>query len=580
MGITYSDPDVAADENIVQIAALTPTDNAVIIGNGTAWTTESGSTLLASLGLAIGSDVMAYDADLAAWAGVNPADYLTTAAAASTYLTTSAAALAYQPLDADLTAWAGVNPSSYSTTAQIAAAYQPLDSDLTAWAAVNPSSYSTTAQIAAAYQPLDADLTSWAAVTRAAGFDAFAATPTSANLRTLLSDESGSGVLLFAGGALGTPASGVLTNCTGLPNASVVGLGTAALVADNTLMHLSGTETVTGAKTFNGQTLFASTTGGQSAVKITGNGSGTGAGTSLVGHNGGVASWGIGNHSSIYTGGAYDNEFTIYSASFVYNTINSGGAKDPIMTRGATETVTGLKTFTSTIPLSFARSAHDNWQIVQGTSSSTRGIGWYNATDGAYAWFVSDTENLGVGTTDPSAKLHVVGGGVVVGSPTGGDKGAGVINAQAVYDDNVLLSCYVLDAALDGTVDMEKWDANVPDREIPAVYRSETKTIDGKEVSEQTLLESAKTETRLHEPARKFTARLGTKYDPLTLEGYEAHWREKRHLTAFPNEAKFDPIKDAHSTGEWLQRLIENAEIQAVLIAKLHAKVAALEAAA
>ena len=104
------------------------------------------------------------------------------------------------------------------------------------------------------------------------------------------------------------------------------------------------------------------------------------------------------------------------------------------MTRGATETVTGLKTFTSTIPLSFARSAHDNWQIVQGTSSSTRGIGWYNATDGAYAWFVSDTENLGVGTTDPSAKLHVVGGGVVVGSPTGGDKGAGVINAQAVYD--------------------------------------------------------------------------------------------------------------------------------------------------
>lgn len=38
---------------------------------------------------------------------------------------------AKQPLDADLTAWAGVNPSSYSTTAQIAAAYQPLDSDLT-----------------------------------------------------------------------------------------------------------------------------------------------------------------------------------------------------------------------------------------------------------------------------------------------------------------------------------------------------------------------------------------------------------------------------------------------------------------
>lgn len=35
-------------------------------------------------------------------------------------------------------------------------------------------------------------------------------------------------------------------------------------------------------------------------------------------------------------------------------------------------------------------------------------------------------------------------GGVQVGSPTGGDKGAGSINAQAVYDDNVLLTDWVL----------------------------------------------------------------------------------------------------------------------------------------
>ena len=42
-----------------------------------------------------------------------------------------------QAYDADLTAWAGVNPSSYSTTVQIAAAYQPLDTDLTAIAALS-----------------------------------------------------------------------------------------------------------------------------------------------------------------------------------------------------------------------------------------------------------------------------------------------------------------------------------------------------------------------------------------------------------------------------------------------------------
>jgi hypothetical protein len=77
--------------------------------------------------------------------------------------------------------------------------------------------YLTAAEGGAAYQPLDADLTSWAGVTRASGFDTFAATPSSANLRSLVTDESGTGALLFAGGPLGTPASGTLTNCTALP---------------------------------------------------------------------------------------------------------------------------------------------------------------------------------------------------------------------------------------------------------------------------------------------------------------------------------------------------------------------------
>jgi hypothetical protein len=91
-------------------------------------------------------------------------------------------------------------------------------------------------------QPLDADLTSWAAVTRAAGFDTFTATPSSANLATLVSDETGSGALVFATSptlvtpALGTPASGTLTNCTGLP---VAGGGTGASTAQAACANLS-----------------------------------------------------------------------------------------------------------------------------------------------------------------------------------------------------------------------------------------------------------------------------------------------------------------------------------------------------
>lgn len=42
-------------------------------------------------------------------------------------------------------------------------------------------------------------------------------TPSSANLRAAVTDETGTGLLYFQGGALGTPASGTLTNATGLP---------------------------------------------------------------------------------------------------------------------------------------------------------------------------------------------------------------------------------------------------------------------------------------------------------------------------------------------------------------------------
>jgi hypothetical protein len=78
-------------------------------------------------------------------------------------------------------------------------------------------------------QAWDADLDSWAAVTRASGFDAFCATPSSANLKTLVTDETGSGALVFADTPtlvtpiLGTPTSGNLANCTGLPATALTG---------------------------------------------------------------------------------------------------------------------------------------------------------------------------------------------------------------------------------------------------------------------------------------------------------------------------------------------------------------------
>ena len=80
-------------------------------------------------------------------------------------------------------------------------------------------------------QAYDADLTTWAGITPAANVGAFLATPSSANLRAAITDETGTGALMFQGGDLGTPSAGVLTNCTGTAAGLTVGAATTATTA-------------------------------------------------------------------------------------------------------------------------------------------------------------------------------------------------------------------------------------------------------------------------------------------------------------------------------------------------------------
>lgn len=179
--------------------------------------------------------------------------------------------------------------------------------------------------------------------------------------------------------------------------------------------------------------------------------------------------------------------------------------------------------------------------------------------------FGNGTKDLFVFDANAGVSRGLVGasGGFVWGAPAGGDRGAGTINAQAVYDDQALLSCYVFDQFLDGAIDERKWDAKVPDEKVGLHVATGAAQGGGT--------------PRTHQPMRLFKARIGSAYDPLTLDGYARHWREKRHLSSMPNEAGFDPELGL-PTGAWIQRLIETAEIQAILIETLNQRLKALAA--
>lgn len=91
--------------------------------------------------------------------------------------------------------------------------------------------------------PYFTGLGAMALIGASANMISFLGTPSSANLAAAVSDETGTGALVFANSptfitpALGTPASGVLTNCTGSPTLTAPALGTPA---SGTLTNCTG----------------------------------------------------------------------------------------------------------------------------------------------------------------------------------------------------------------------------------------------------------------------------------------------------------------------------------------------------
>jgi hypothetical protein len=174
--------------------------------------------------------------------------------------------------------------------------------------------------------------------------------------------------------------------------------------------------------------------------------------------------------------------------------------------------------------------------------------------------YIMDTQTYDV-------RFEIFGdGGITIGSPTGGSQGAGTINAVGVYDDGVLLTCYVPELKQAGgdvsQIDLAKWDARVPDRVIPAKRDRTTGAV----------IEPERTETRIHEPLRDF---LANRADTIDARVYAQRWKTTGVLPGFPSPQEWadnGPL----STGQLLQKLWEHIELQAVHIDQLATEIDAL----
>lgn len=211
---------------------------------------------------------------------------------------------------------------------------------------VDTSTYMSSADIGVTVQAYDADLTTWAGITPAAGVGTFLATPSSANLLAAVTDETGTGALVFANTPtlvtprLGTPTSGVLTNCTGLPLGGIATQADATILGNNTggaasPVALTATQTKTLLSLGNVENTALSTWAGTGNIVTVGSiTTGTWGGNDITVENGGTGrSTGTTAYALVATGTtATGAQQTLASGATTEVLVGGGASALPVWT--------------------------------------------------------------------------------------------------------------------------------------------------------------------------------------------------------------------------------------------------------
>jgi hypothetical protein len=216
-----------------------------------------------------------------------------------------------------------------------------------------------------------------------------------------------------------------------------------------------------------------------------------------------------------------------------------------------------------------------------------------------------------------------MGNGLQIGSPTGGYKGLGSINAKDVYNDDVALTCMALSEEFisKGEINLQKWDDLVPDDVTPArkervprttkVRRRQEGLVRNRETGHFTLKaedvdveipltrlayihdESGilldaieepiidvveipeKRTPRRHELAHRFKAMCDDGFDPRDPVQYIAKLKRDQALPGMPTQADWQ--HNAIGTGELFCRQWLAMEMLALVVVNLHERLEALE---